>query len=1076
LAKLVIENGPNKGRELRLSRGATVTCGRDNSVDLPVADTLASRKHFTIETRNGDYYIVDQDSSNGTFLNGHRIKEDMLKMGDSIRVGETLISVLEDAERPDAGGLLGQVVAGYRLEKRVGRGGMGTVYKATQLSLDRPVALKILSDDLASNREFTGMFVREARAAARLSHPNIVLAYDVGKDKDKFFFAMEYVAGGSVQELLARIKTIPVEQAVHFVIEAAKALDYAEKQGVVHRDIKPDNLMITQDDGIKICDLGLAKNIASTEPQTASEGICGSPHYIAPEQAQGKQVDHRADIYSLGATFYRMLTGNTPFTGGNIKELIRKHITEKPRPIKELEPSVPNSVVRVVERMMEKDPAKRYQSASEVISDLTSLQAFGFELELELEPADEAPVLQVAPDVAALEQGEEGEVPLLEEEEPIKLEEASPRVAVIPPLEEQKLPRAPFPWKKVQKALVITMGVLVLLGCFAALGYAIYRLSQPQKAWIKELSEARTQSYNDMPAAVEKVRKVAANYPNDAEARQEAGKAIAEFKRRLLESGTREDYQLVIQLFADDKDAIDKANAGLTELGKRDDLRAAENDLNTLELAAEAFEEQNRSRRTDAGIAAQILDKFKAVLKRKDTEYASFSSPAIDKTMGKAREWTKEYEDIVNALARQNDFNAAVEAIKTSTKNKQYAQARDKLAALKKDFSILIGLLGLPLDTDWIETAARDDYNDIMQKVAAKLAESKYDPKTKLYDNFKDIYPLLDDFKKRYGQGKLTDGENAEINVLPKQMQQLEKIRSDALDLIAQDKYPVALDMMKAEVAKITHGALQELVKQALNDIDIVKPDPERQRLLAAFAPAKLEVRNLLAKLQVTSAQKRLSDFTSVEETKPAYSAVKDDVQALKDEVAAQRDFLQAVVAAVKAALAAGKPVVLPSNGKPVASLDIDSIKADGVAAPIPWGDLIGKADLSTLFEYVKDTSLQTDSEKQGAAMLCLNHGKSLAVLKMGYAAMKSLTQKDPSRYNPLLDQYTADLVQKLTLLADALYQEWQNPATSTARRTEAGNQWRDIRDFQQELLKTLKPQEPAKPPEPEKPPEPAKP
>jgi len=1043
LAKLVIENGPGKGRELRLARGVTVTCGRDSMVDLPLPDSLASRKHFTIETRNGDLYLVDLDSSNGTFINGRRIKEKMLRLGDSIQVGETLISVLEDSERADAGGLLGQVVAGYRLEKRVGRGGMGTVYKAMQLSLDRPVALKILSDELADNREFTSMFIREARAAARLSHPNIVLAYDVGKDKDKFFFAMEYVPGGSVQDLLAREKKLPLDKAVHFIIEAARALEYAERQGVVHRDIKPDNLMITQDGGIKICDLGLARNILAVEPSTSAEGICGSPHYIAPEQAQGKPVDHRADIYSLGATFYRMLAGTTPFSGSNIKELIKKHITENPRPIRELEPSTPESVARVIERMMAKDPAKRYQSASQVISDLTSLQALRYAVELEPEPA--APVIEIPEEITGATEGKDEDAPLVLEEDPIKLEEALPHAPIIPPLEAPRPPRAPFPWRKTWRIAAATLGVLVLLGCIMAIVVVIHDRGYPDKAWflhlgeerwVKEISDAQKLSYKDMKAAVEQVRKIQKDYPKSNEAQEKTKESLKEFKARLLAAGTAEAYNLVLELYPDDAAAVAKANAGLDEIAKRNALYAAEKDLSDMENDAQAFEQKNYGNRLQ--MASEIMAKFQAVLAKKQETYSQFSSRDIDGTLGKAREKIDYYNSVISGMP---EFNAAVQTIRSAIQNKQYAQARSQMEALKTKFPAIIDLGGLPGDIGLIEAAAGQEYSEIKRAVQVKLRESKYDPAAKTYNNFKDIYALFDDFKARYGEGSLLN----DINALTGQMQQLLQFRNEAQDLIAQEKYQEAAETMKAKLAAITHPDLAELAKRALQDIENAQLDTQSRKNVEAFNNLKQEVEGLLDKLRTGAAQQKLSDFKNVIEQTRA------DYQALSDEVAAQRDFLQAVVRSVATALGADKKIILPSYGKLVTSLDMESVRMEGVAAPVTWAELSDKADLSVLLEFAAG-NLQTDSERLGAATVCLNHGKSLAAYKMGYEAMTGLAQTSASRYGDMLKQYAPRLQENLTALVNALKTEYFSEGVTKARQDELAKQILAIQQFQNEL------------------------
>lgn len=1046
MAKLVIENGPGKGREVRLNRGATVTCGRDSGVELPLPDSLASRKHFTIESRDGEFHIIDQGSSNGTFVNGHKITEKVLKLGDSIQVGETIISVLEDAERTDAGGLLGQVIAGYRLEKRVGRGGMGTVYRANQLSLDRPVALKILSDELASNRDFTSMFVHEARAAARLSHPNIVLAYDVGKDKEKFFFAMEYVAGGSVQELLAKVKKVPLKQAVHFIIEAAKALEYAEKQGVVHRDIKPDNLMITKDGGIKICDLGLAKSVTSGEPVTAQEGICGSPHYIAPEQAQGKAVDHRADIYSLGATFYRMLTGITPFTGNSVKDLIKKHITEKPRPIRELEPSAPESVARVIDRMMEKKPEQRYQSASEVINDLTSLQAFDYAIDLE----PEVPLLNLAEEVPATET--HNEPPLALEEEPIRLEEAPQRVAVIPPVEAPSLPPAPFPWRKARKYAAVLLGLVLIGGCVALLVWSIPRLWPKEEPWVSELYDVWALRNKDPEGAVEKARGVLKKYPDKPDAQSKARKMLEDLKANLMEQAqTAGNYEMIKRLFPEDEKLIATVNERLAELNRLAALRDAENVLSALWDDAVAFERQNNTNLV--GKAAEMQSKFKAVVDRKAQAYAQISSKRIDDVVARAQATVDEYEPRIKEIAKKPEFDATVEALKASMLNKQYAVARTQLETLKSNYPFLSKEVGLPIDPDGIERSAEMEYRiEVRPKVTGKLRESKYDSASKTYDNFQEVFAILDEYKTRYGEtGPLID----EMKALTNQMEQLQGIRSDAQDLIAQKKYD-ALSALEQKLTKdITHEDLSDLVKDALKELQSAQLTTEAQQKIEAFDELKKQVEGQLDALEVEKAQRAYEKF---KEEGNVITETKADYEALGEEIAAERDFLRAVVLAVSNALKAGKSIVPPGYGKAVTSLDMESVKMGSTAAP--WSELAGKADdLSMLFEYAAD-SLRADSERLGGATLCLKYGRSLTVFRMGYDAMTALEQTDSAR-SDALDKYVLQLLEKLTKLMAELKQVYFNPETPKERVEQLGKEILAIRDFQQELASVpKKPQE----------------
>ncbi|MCI0340833.1 MAG: protein kinase [Planctomycetales bacterium] len=373
---ILIEKGPQKGKTVKLPAAGDLTVGRDPGAGIPISDTLSSRLHFKFHVRDGACYVVDLASLNGTYLNGRKVeREELLKPGDQVSAGETSFSFLADQEAKKADALIGEVVGGYRLLERIGRGGMGTVYKATQLSLNREVALKILSAKYTDDKTFIAMFVQEARQAAALNHPNIVQVYDVGKAKDTYYFSMEYMGGGSVQDILARDGKIPVAQALPMIVGAAKGLEFAEKKNIVHCDIKPDNLMLTEDGMVKIGDLGLSKNLRGGGTDLGGAQVFGTPHYIAPEQAQGKPLDHRTDLYALGATFYRMVAGRTPFQGETARELVLKHVREEPVPLRGVDDSIPAEVEAFVQKLMKKEPGERHRNATELLEDLRAAMA-----------------------------------------------------------------------------------------------------------------------------------------------------------------------------------------------------------------------------------------------------------------------------------------------------------------------------------------------------------------------------------------------------------------------------------------------------------------------------------------------------------------------------------------------------------------------------------------------------------------------------------------------------------------------------------------------------------------------------
>jgi len=270
------------------------------------------------------------------------------------------------------------VLGGYRIEDRLGRGAMGAVYLATQTSLARPVALKVLSPKLASDPRFVERFQAEARAAAALNHPNVVTVYDVGSDEGHHYLAMEYMDGKSLEVRLDERGPMPWRELLDVLRDAASGLVYAEQRRIVHRDIKPENLMRNREGVTKIADLGLAVQIdvEAENEDHMSEGrrIFGTPHFIAPEVVRGGAADSRSDLYSLGATAYRLLSGHTPFEGASTREILRGALNDPAPPLAERVPGLPAGVARLVHRLLEKDPAARYPSAQVTLDEIERLR------------------------------------------------------------------------------------------------------------------------------------------------------------------------------------------------------------------------------------------------------------------------------------------------------------------------------------------------------------------------------------------------------------------------------------------------------------------------------------------------------------------------------------------------------------------------------------------------------------------------------------------------------------------------------------------------------------------------------
>ena len=257
----------------------------------------------------------------------------------------------------------------YEIESVIGEGGMAVVYKAFCHRLNRFVAIKVLRDEFAEDEEFRRRFLAESHAIAMLSHPNIVAVYDVSSCDGVEYIVMELIDGITLKQYLKKRGAINWKEAVHFAKQIAKALSHAHQRGIVHRDIKPQNIMLLRDGTIKVADFGIAA--LEDERQDSNEAI-GSIHYIAPEQARGNDPDARSDIYSLGVVMYEMLAGVKPFTGDSINEIAAKHL-EPPVPISEYTPDVPEELERIVEKAMDPDIEERYQSADKLYD---ALEAF----------------------------------------------------------------------------------------------------------------------------------------------------------------------------------------------------------------------------------------------------------------------------------------------------------------------------------------------------------------------------------------------------------------------------------------------------------------------------------------------------------------------------------------------------------------------------------------------------------------------------------------------------------------------------------------------------------------------------
>jgi serine/threonine-protein kinase len=292
--------------------------------------------------------------------------------------------------------VVGEVVAGrYELEELVGTGGMSSVFRARDTLLERRVALKILHQHFTEDEQYVERFRREARAVASLSHPNIVTILDRGEDEGRQFIVFELVEGRTLAEVLHEEGRLPVPRALEIAIQVARGLGFAHEQGLVHRDVKPQNVILNGGGRAKVTDFGIARSL-EVQGVTQSGAVLGTSNYIAPEQASGRPVDRTTDVYSLGVVLFELLTGEVPFPGESFVAVAMQHVSEPPPSVLEVRQDVPVRVARAVDRALEKDPAERFPTMDAFAAELQAcLAELGSEPDMDATLIRSAPVLRV---------------------------------------------------------------------------------------------------------------------------------------------------------------------------------------------------------------------------------------------------------------------------------------------------------------------------------------------------------------------------------------------------------------------------------------------------------------------------------------------------------------------------------------------------------------------------------------------------------------------------------------------------------------------------------------------------------
>jgi eukaryotic-like serine/threonine-protein kinase len=254
----------------------------------------------------------------------------------------------------------------YKLVSQLGSGGMAVIYEAVDQVLGRTVAIKVLRPSLTSDQTFVMRFRNEARSVANLSHPNIVTVHDVGNDGQTHFMVMEFVKGQDLKKIIREQGVMPIDRTLDLAIQMCSGIGFAHRAGIVHADVKPQNMLITKDWRLKVTDFGIAQALTDTQPTQRQDVVWGSPHYFAPEQARGEKPTPASDVYAIGIVIFEMLTGRQPYTGNSQQELAMAHLREPIPLVTEFNPSVPENLSKIIYKVMSKEPAGRYRMADQL--------------------------------------------------------------------------------------------------------------------------------------------------------------------------------------------------------------------------------------------------------------------------------------------------------------------------------------------------------------------------------------------------------------------------------------------------------------------------------------------------------------------------------------------------------------------------------------------------------------------------------------------------------------------------------------------------------------------------------------
>lgn len=772
MARLVVGKGKDKGKVIKLPSSGEVVIGRELSNQFPIRDAQASRRHCRLVIDDAGIRCENLKSVNGTWINEERSESSPVSVGDKIRVGETILFLVDD-KNSDEGDLTGQELAGYKIGKLLGRGGMGSVYAAQQLSLDRMVAFKVLAKELASDEEFVSRFLEEARSAGRLNHQNIVQVYDVGQVGGTYFYSLELMDNGSVEDLLREKGQLDVATVLPIAIDAARGLQYAEKKGLIHRDIKPANLFLSKEDVTKIGDLGIAQRFASGA--TASqETVSGSPHYIAPEQALGKEIDQRVDLYSLGVSMFEMLTGEVPYSGRSPQEIIMKHINDPVPLLKEKRKDIPVALQNIVMALMEKEAEKRIASATQLISLLVPL--------LKDYPTRTTALIRLQADLSA----SSGRLGAANDSDNFSTDTADPILASLAAAnQEAEGADRPSIWPKI----VLGLGAVILMSClciglFSTIAQSKAEYAQ-REAQIASLEEALTQSNSvttKKEASTLATQWDSEGYPELAE---RASKLAEKAQVKIEETKKAEREQNAAKAYAILNGRMEK----LAIISKDEEgLRSLDKDLTAFVEAYFDTVAADRAR-SDLIRVEKAIVRFKDEQKQRQEELAEFQrrskacKASIEKKL-KARRFS-EAVDILSSYRERNP-DPKYQAAARGFEQQLYAIADSMIKDIRTE------IMGIAASGDYVKARRAIDDNEKLVGLARYAS------------NFKSLRKSIDDIEKAAEAQAAEDLRKADLAVFEKAFDQHVKAAARARDFekASQSLRSIVVSLNVPDIAK----------------------------------------------------------------------------------------------------------------------------------------------------------------------------------------------------------------------------------------------------------------------------------